>query len=452
MIDSFPAAVKFLENYIPDPTKKFPGELGLLRMRTLMEFLGNPQDSYPTIHVGGTSGKGSAATLIASILSQKYIVGLHTSPHLVSIRERIKIFSKNKQQVTDNNKNNISEEKFVHILQEVISAIQKLEKSELGKPSYFEVVTAMAFLAFQREEMDMAVIEVGMGGKFDATNVVKKPLVAVLTNIGLDHTEVLGDTVEKIAVDKSGIIKSAVEVVSGVTQPSVIKIIETSCREKGAHLSLLGRDFSYSLQSISEGGSVFDYQGKHSYANLNLTLQGSYQIENAAIGIRCIEVLPEKFSLSESQIRNGLKNATIAGRFEILSKKPLIILDGAHNEDKIRALMSSLRTMYPKKTITTLLAIKNDKRQEAMLRVLLLYCKKIILTKFSLTTDMGETLSFPPEELKKTILTIDPTAEVQVLPDVSIALQQAKREIKRDLLLITGSLYLVGEVKKVLSI
>ena len=203
MIKTFNQAVRFLEQYIPTPDKKHLGELGLKRMQYLMELLGNPQLRYPTIHVGGTSGKGSTATIIASILATKYKVGLHTSPHLVKINERIKILSKPKsfwgaerlQNPFDStqgkrfwtSQNDIKSKDFVDQVIYIKPFVEKLEKSKLGAPSYWEIVTAIGFLYFYQQRVDLAVIEVGLGGRFDASNVIE-PKVSVITNVGLDHT------------------------------------------------------------------------------------------------------------------------------------------------------------------------------------------------------------------------------------------------------------------------
>src|SRR3989344_4068481 len=218
MIRTYQQAVKYLEKYIPTSSKKHPGILGIERMRMLVDLLSNPQNSYKTIHVGGTSGKGSTSTLIASILSMKLKTGLHTSPHLEKVNERISIDRKD-----------ISNKDFVELLNEIKPAVEKMEKESIGAPSYFEIITAMAFFYFRKEKVDIAVIEVGMGGKFDATNVVESE-VAVLTNVGLDHTDVLGETVEEIATDKAGIIKHGTSIITGVKQPSVIEIIKSKVK------------------------------------------------------------------------------------------------------------------------------------------------------------------------------------------------------------------------------
>lgn len=532
MIKTFADAVKFLEKYIPTPEKKHPGQLGLVRMQYLIDLFGNPQLAYPTIHVGGTSGKGSTATIIASILSTNYKVGLHTSPHLVRVTERIKIMKpyftvipngvRNLSRMRDlkqverflhspvkdgigwnDNRNNIPGNEFVELLDEMLPVIKKVEKSEFEKPSYFEIITALTFLYFRKQKVDVAVIEVGMGGRFDGTNVIK-PIVAVLTNVGLDHTEVLGNTVEEIAKDKVGIIKSGIKVVSAVKQPSVIDIINAKCKMKNAKLSLLSAfntpshreshgflrqladsachsrcgfgAFYYRIVNISEKGSVFDYFGEKTCKNLRLSLLGQYQIENASLAIRAIECLnatmqPRQrrgnnatIKIGEAEIRRGLICAYIPGRLEIIKRNPLVILDGAHNSDKVKALVSSIKTIFPKKKVTAIIAIKKDKNAKEMLETFIRICQKVIFTRFKLISDQGVISSFEPEELLKIATNIGsftpgeslrntPGVVFRLTKNTKEALRLASKEARKDdLILVTGSLYLIGEVKKNLEL
>ena len=459
MIKTFKETVKFLEGFIPTPEKKHPGKLGIERMQYVVELLGNPQYAYPTIHVGGTSGKGSTATLIASILSTRYLVGLHTSPHLVKVNERIVLGSglKGAKGLTP-----ISDKDFVNLINIIKPAIGEMEKSIYGTPSYFEIVTAMSFLYFKKQKVDIAVIEVGMGGRFDATNVIK-PLVAVITNVGLDHTEVLGDTVEKIAEDKAGIVKPGISVVTGVKQSSVMSIIKAKGKRQKAKVSFLGKDFSYKVKAMNKEGSVFDYFGKNTYRNLKLSLLGEHQIENVTLAIRAIELLGSDLQrvkgltpLKENDIRRGLKNAFLPGRFEMIREKPFIILDGAHNPDKVKALVRAIQSLFPKQKGIIVLAIKNDKNAKDMLRKLLPVCSQLILTKFRLTTDAGDTFSYTPTELSK-IISRGFLAEIARGPLIKIksnpiqAIQEAIKSARADdFILVTGSLYLVGEIRKFL--
>ncbi len=462
MIKTFKEAVKFLERYIPTPDKKHPGEFGLKRMERLVELLGNPQFAYPTIHVGGTSGKGSTSTIIATILAQKYKVGLHTSPHLVKITERIRTYSRPPlaEIARGGLIKDISVNDFIDLLNEVYPAIKKIEESKLGNPSYFEIVTAMAFLYFKKQKVDIAVIEVGMGGRYDATNVIKSD-VAVITNVGLDHTEILGDTVEKIAEDKAGIIKQGVKVVTAVKQPSVIKIIENTCKDKDASLSLVSRPplaisargglIKYEAKKIDENGCIFDYIGEKAYRDLRISLLGRHQVENAAIAIRVVEILRAPLAISargalikEKEIRLGLERAYIPGRLEIISKKPLVILDGAHNPEKMKALVAAIKKIFPKKKVKAIIAIKSGKDAKGILKEILPICHEVIFTKFRLTTDLGDTFSYTPAELQEInsrggLIKIDPIE----------AIKEAMKNTDSDsLILITGSLYLIGEVKR----
>jgi len=507
MIRTYESAVKFLEKYIPTPDKKYPGKMGLLRMQYLANLLGNPQRKYKTIHVGGTSGKGSVATIIASILGTKYKVGLNTSPHLEKITERIQLGSdlNVRQGLTP-----IPDNAFVALLNEIQSQIEQMRTTRFGSPSHFEIMTAMVFLYFFKKKVDVAVVEVGLGGSFDATNIIN-PIVAVLTNVGLDHTQVLGDTVEKIAMDKAGIIKRGIEVVSGVRQDSVIKIIKEKCEKEGASLSLLvpsprssarqflhhprspclpaGRlratsevfpwlAFSYRIKKITSKGSVFDYFGGTSgsdislsqkdnqgltLSDLRLSLLGEHQVENAALAIRAVEMFYESHfdkqwaskidsgqaRMTEKEVSRGLKNAFIAGRMEIVRRNPLVVLDGAHNRDKIKALVDSMKRIFPNKKVRLLMAIKNDKDAREMIRFIVPICESIILTSFRLKGDIGEIGAHDPEKLKKIIYKLDVHMNVTILYDAKKAYKQILKGARRDdIILVTGSLYLVGEIRR----
>ncbi|KKS45787.1 hypothetical protein A3J20_06785 [Candidatus Gottesmanbacteria bacterium RIFCSPLOWO2_02_FULL_42_29] len=431
-------AVKFLENYIPAPEKKYPGDLGLKRMQKLVELLGNPQLKYKTIHVGGTSGKGSTATMIASILGQKYKTGLHTSPHLERINERISIFSR----APHNRENEISDVEFIGLLNEIKTTIWKMEKSELGPPSYFEIVTAMAFLYFEKRKTDFAVIEVGLGGRFDATNVIK-PIVSVITNIGLDHTEILGETVEEIAQDKAGIIKRGIKVVVGTDQPSVKKIILQKSLKENAKVFLMNRDFKIDTRKISSDGSVFHYIGKNNYYNLRINLLGRHQIDNAAVAIKVTEAVG---GLTESDIRSGLTKAKIAGRLEIISQKPLIILDGAHNPDKMKALVGAIQEIWPERKVIVVLAIKNDKNATEMIDILKPLAQKFILTGYRVVMDQGEIVSYDTDDLAALM---GQKRKVIIINDPLKAYDEAvNKTAGKDLILATGSLYLLGLIQK----
>ena len=452
MIRSYSDAVKLLEKYIPTSDKKHPGKFGLTRMKNLAGLLGNPQDSYKTIHVGGTSGKGSTATIITSILATKYKVGLHTSPHLVRVNERFQVYSYLRSQrlklKTTSQKLKLSIEisnhDFIDLVNEIMPAVKKMERSKTGAPSYFEIVTAMSFLYFKKQKVDFGVIETGMGGSYDATNIIH-PETAVITNVGLDHTEVLGETVEEIARDKAGIIKPGVKAVTGVKQPAVIKILESRCKIYDSRVSLLGKDFRYKINKIDDKGSYLDYWGKRIYKNLFIPLPGVYQAENAALAVRTAEEL----GVEEEDIRSGLKQSYIPGRMEIVRRRPLTILDGAHNPDKIRALAGSFDKIWKGKKIVLVLAVKKEKNAGKMLEVILPVCKKVYLTEYKLLTDQGVIESYKPQDLSKMIEKTGYKGQLKIIMNPQEAYKKAIGESKEeDIILATGSLYLIGEIKK----
>lgn len=444
MIRTMAEAVKFLENYIPAPEKKYPGDLGLKRMQKLVELLGNPHLKYKTIHVGGTSGKGSTATMIASILGQKYKTGIHTSPHLERINERIQIFSRAPLASSARSaliKEDISDEYFVGLVNKVKPVVERMTVGELGAPSYFEIVTAMAFLYFEKEKADYAVIEVGLGGCFDATNIIK-PIVSVITNIGLDHTEILGETVEEIARDKAGIIKKGIKVISGAEQSSVKEIIRRKAAAEKAKVYFAGDDFVTDARNVSANGSTFNYAGRNDYRRLKLNLLGRYQIGNAALAIKVCEEL----GFNEREIRAGLNKAKIAGRFEIISQKPLIILDGAHNPDKMKALVEAIQEIWPGRKVIVVLAIKNDKNAAEMIDILMPLAQNFIITGYRVVMDQGEIVSYDTHDLaalmglKKKVIVIDDPVKAYD--------EAVNKTAGQDIILVTGSLYLVGLIQK----
>jgi dihydrofolate synthase/folylpolyglutamate synthase len=401
--------------------------------------------------VGGTSGKGSTSTIIASLLGTQYKVGLHTSPHLEKVNERIQVNNALGRALVD-----MSDEEFVSVFNEVLPVVHQMELTEWGPPSYFEILAAMAFVYFVREQVDIAVIEVGMGGRYDGTNVVD-PLVAVLTNVGLDHVEVLGDSVEKIAEDKVGIIKKGIDVVSGVTQPSVIDLVEKTCRDVGASLSLLSRDFTFQIQQQSQEGSVFEYASTdaiggepHVYKDLQISLLGEHQVQNASLALRTVELLAKKgFLLDEDTIRQGLVTVSIPGRLEVVSTDPFIILDGAHNGDKAHALSHAMKTIFPMKKVIIVLALKEGKLAPDILKELLTIASSFILTSFAVKIDVGEIQSQDAHVLAELIHEVDPTMPIDVIPDPVQALDVAESAAtKNSVILVTGSLYLIGSLRQ----
>ncbi|MCS6936071.1 MAG: folylpolyglutamate synthase/dihydrofolate synthase family protein [Candidatus Bipolaricaulota bacterium] len=407
---------------------------GLGRVLALLEAVGHPQRSLPTVHITGTNGKGSVAAMIASVLrSAGYRTGLYTSPHLISYRERMRIYHPSISLFKEEGEREgwISEDDFCALVDELMPIAESLA----DRPTQFEFLTAMAFLYFARQRVDIAVIEVGMGGRFDATNVVM-PLVSVLTNVELDHTEFLGPTIEKIAWEKAGIAKPNVPFVTGERKPEALSVIERECAAVGAPLVLAKRaierlDFTWEYQEFQI----------ESLGRVKLQLLGGYQRENLRVAVEALRVLQERLVLSETAIRTGLERARWPGRFEVVQIEPsVIVLDGAHNPHAIRALRDDLRRYIQKYQITKkllLFGVLHDKDYPSMAQTLFSEFDEIVLVR--------------PESPRA----LDPTALLRWAPrariasDVATALEMA-HAAKPELLCVTGSLYLVGAVKRLL--
>ncbi|OGG12505.1 hypothetical protein A2875_04500 [Candidatus Gottesmanbacteria bacterium RIFCSPHIGHO2_01_FULL_46_14] len=417
-MESFTSAQAYLERHFSSGKT-----YSLERIRSLLSDLKSPHLAVPTIHVGGTAGKGSTSFLIASILEHAgYRVGLYTSPHLISITERITI-----------DRTPITESAFVAILESIKSAIPQ-------GATYFEIITAMTFAYFAREHVDVAIVEVGVGGKLDCTNVVD-PRVSVITNVGLDHTEILGETIEDISRDKREIIKPKKPVISGVTQPQIRDLIIEKAASVDAPLFLAGRDFH--IKNLTIGRPiVFDYVSpEKTLSNLELSLLGRHQVVNAAVAITA--VFQSGFIVTADAIRKALSTASYPGRMEVMGN---IIIDGAHNPMKIQALSNALTDHFPGVQFETLFAVKGDKNAFDMVRTLAPFVSHWYLTTLEALTDWGKGQMLPVNALEKTIKEADPGKPVSVVEKPEEFLQNPPPPT-----LITGSLYLVGAVEKWIS-
>lgn len=391
--------------------------LKLERIIHLLELLGNPQDKFLSIHVGGTSGKGSTATMISFILQEAgYKIGLHVSPYLQVINEGFQI-----------NNSLVSSSKLLKLMDKVMPAVEQVSRENpFGKPSYFEAKVALAFLLFAEEKIDVAIVEVGLGGKLDATNVLKSK-VSVLTNVGLDHTAILGNTIEKIITDKAEIIKPNQIVISGVTQESAKKIVTDKTKKVGAKLLQYNQDF------------------KENH-DLEIGLLGDFQQINAACAIEAAQAFSNQ-KITDQQIETGLKKARIPGRMEIIQKKPLVILDGAHNPDKMTALINSLKRRYPHKKWLSVISFKEDKDIDKMLKILTKNNETIITTEFYGTPLWG---AYSATELSEKVKNQNPSIKTLVNKNPIEALEKALEITKNKpdtLVLITGSLYLIGNIR-----
>ena len=444
MIKSYAGAVGYLEALIPDPKGRRLGNMRLERIEHLLRIIGNPEKSFQTIHIGGTSGKGSTAYLAASILKEAgYRTGLHISPHLEKINERMQV-----------DERPISDSDFLALVGWIRPFVEQVgREGEFGTPSYFEVLVALSFEYFKRKKVEVAVVEVGLGGMYDATNVIK-PRVAVITNIGLDHTEILGNTAEKIARDKAGIIKEGVVVITAAKQKSVLDIMRRRCKEKRARLFVLGRDFKARVLRSDFRGLALDMEMLfRNYRRLASPLLGRHQAENIACAVSAVEALNDfGFYIKKKAVKEGLFKCRVPGRLEVFNiKGRRIVLDGAHNPEKIKALTLALKDLFLGKKITFVMASKKNKDINGMLKKILPLAEKVVFTEFSSTTDFGRNQSMPAEELGKTAKRIKKNLKIETARDAREAIERAiGASAEGRVICITGSLYLVGEARELI--
>ncbi|NVM20334.1 MAG: bifunctional folylpolyglutamate synthase/dihydrofolate synthase [Desulfobacterales bacterium] len=406
--------------------RRFGIKFGLETISRLAKGLGNPHGRYKCIHVAGTNGKGSIGAFLSSVLVQAgYKVGLYTSPHLIRFNERIQV-------------------KGVPISdKDVVQAAEAVQRiyAQGEPPTFFECATAMAFHHFARQKVDWAILETGMGGRYDATNVVK-PEAGVISNISIEHTEYLGNTLAKIAAEKAGIIKEGVGVVTGVRQKSALRVIEQAAAEKGVPLRRLGKQ----IKIRKDGDGSFTYMGpKFRWPNVKVGLIGDHQITNAALALGALELLAEKgLRLADEAVYAGLAAARWPGRLEVVSEDPMIILDGAHNPSAARTLKKFLENGMASRRLTLVLGILNDKAWKQMLRELLPAADRVILTRpeYERAADPDVLASFAGS-IKESVV-VAPR-----VPDaVSLAMENAA---DGDAVCISGSLYTVGEAKAYLG-
>ncbi len=407
-------------------------DLGLKRVMILMDKLGNPQKKIKTIHVAGTNGKGSTCAMLSSILIEEgYNVGVYTSPHLEEYNERYTI-----------NKEKISNEDFGKYMTVVKEKCDELNAEGIGQPTIFEVVTALGFLYFAEKNIDYLLLEVGLGGRMDATNVLENPLISIITSISKDHMEYLGDTLEKIAYEKGGIIKENCPVVLYTQTDEVYGAIKEIAWEKGAKLYYAKNQGTETVfQNITE--TVFNIKNDYiSYENVKISLIGDYQINNAATALLAVKALIDAgVKISETSVYNGILKAKWSGRMEIVSYDPIVVLDGAHNIDGIHMLAESLGRYFKDKNITLLVGILGDKEYEKMIDMLLPLASKVVLT------EPNNSRKWNVDSLTETISKFK--VEVYREKDIEKAFELSlKITGKDDVLCCAGSLYLIGELYK----
>jgi len=406
--------------------RRFGIKLGLSTISEILKGLGNPQDSIASIHVAGTNGKGSIASALATILHLSgYNVGLYTSPHLVKFNERIWI---NGLAISDKS---------------VVAAYEAVKRVHHGtrEPTFFEFATAMAFYEFGRQKVDWAVIETGMGGRLDATNIIN-PALSIITNISIEHKTYLGNNITQIVAEKGGIIKKNVPVVTGVKQKNAISVLKTLAQSQTAPFFRFGEAFRVRRNQ----NQTFNYYGiENIWRNMQTGLVGRHQVDNAAVVLAACEVLNKSHTdLSLPTIRKGLLQNIWPGRLEIVSKSPFVILDGAHNFIAARNLARFLSEDLSNRNITLVIGILDDKPYTAMLQSLLPFCNRVILTAPRIDR------ALPPETLYAVAQQV--VADTTIIPGVEKAVKHAiKTASPDDVICIAGSLYVVGEAKEALA-
>lgn len=409
--------------------------LGLSRIEHLLDVLGSPHSEFKAIHVAGTNGKGSVCAMISSILKAAgNKVGMFTSPHLLAFEERIMV-----------NAIKIPKEDMITLVERIKTIAEDMVKSGgFEHPTFFEVATAMAFLHFQRENVDYAVLEVGLGGRLDATNVVK-PEVSVITTLALDHTHVLGESLEEVASEKAGIIKNGVPVVTGVEDEEILNILKTACQEKNCEIFILKEHGSLTLKEASLDAQTFDLKGMGSdYEDLRIHLLGKHQLKNAHMAVLTIEVLRDiGVSIPESSIKLGFENTRWPARLEIVHKNPAIILDCAHNPAGITALNEALAELFKEKKLTLILGIMRDKDILGIVKEIAPRAARIIITK-----PKFERAAEPNIIESEANKYCDDVRIISKVPDaVEYTMNNTKKE---DIICITGSIFNVAEAMEAL--
>ena len=353
---NYEEAMNFIQN-----TNKFGSVLGLDNIRELLERLGNPQDQLRVVHIAGTNGKGSTLAFLAGIFRESgYRAGRYVSPASFYYEERFRI-----------NEENISKKDLCFYMEKIKNVAEEMVKDGLSHPTMFEIETALSFLYFLDKKVDVVLLETGMGGRLDATNVVKKPIATVIASIGMDHMQFLGDTLEKIASEKAGIIKEGCPVISYDNTKEVNEVIKNKAKQMHAKVTFVNSAGIRVLQE-SLNGESFSYRSSDGrwYEKIEIPLLGRHQINNAALALETLNVIKNYYCISDFQTEDGMRKTIWRGRIEILEREPMVICDGAHNPDGAKSLLSFLQNNFTNQRLIYIMGVLSDKDYEQMVQIL----------------------------------------------------------------------------------
>lgn len=419
------------------PSRVTSDEFKLERMRAIASVLGDPQDQLRVVHVAGSKGKGSVCEMVASCLAANgYTTGLFTSPHLVTVRERISLDGEP-----------IDEDSFRRLMGRVAGAASAVAPVH-GEASYFEIVTLLGLLYFAEQAVDVAVLEVGLGGRLDSTNIVK-PEVAAVGAIQLEHTAILGDTLEKIAAEKAGIFKAEAPALTFDQSEEVMATLRRTAEAAGTDLRVLGRDieFSWRVEASPELGQhvrVCLTSPRSTFEHLVVPLPGEHQAHNCGLALAILDELAGRgFRFTERQVAEGLSQTPRRGRLERVWDRPRVVIDGAHNPESVRAAVRAVASVARSDSMIMVFGCASDKDIDGMLREVALGADKVIFTRAA-----DNPRATDPEELRQLFAEISPKM-TQTAPDLRSAINLAARALTRDdLILVTGSFHLAGETKR----
>lgn len=415
---------------------KFGWVLGLERMNVLLDKLGNPHEDLKVIHVAGTNGKGSVCRYIYEVLQASgYRCGLFTSPFLEVFNERIEFDGAY-----------ISDEDLQSCSEKVLDKVSEMTAEGFESPTEFEVITAVAFLYFMEKKTDYVVLEVGLGGRGDSTNVVKEPLVSVITSVSLDHTDRLGKTVAEIAGEKAGIIKAGCPVVTSAEDPQALAIIRARCAKLSAPLyETAGSAVELRQQNVERTEFAVQFTGDQRIET-EISMIGGHQVKNAVCALKALAILQreEKAVISEKALQAGLKRAKQIGRFEIMEKSPYLIIDGAHNPDGAEALEKAVKTYFPQKRVLIIVGILADKEVDQVLDT---FCR--ITCDFA-AAEPDNPRKLSAENLAEKIAEHGGKCRAQFTAACAAAAYGKEMRKEYDVVLFTGSLYFIGAVRRFL--